>query len=272
MKNQQLQIKAGIDTKEKLIREYTDKAFVLDQRISQLRHELKTNRILEAGLEEPINSIQARIFGGFCTVNRLDENNELLPDLHLLPDDVSKWPAMLESSFVREPAKWVPDKEFSPQVRIRLDTLKSRVMKAVTLEKDSQESRSDKSEQHNGEPDILNVGSATMWNDMLEVSAEPPRRNNEHPDPPEHFDNTPKLETLRDTPFSVEDTAEGEKTDGSTPTQEKQWQPWQTYCLIIGAFFGFGWRPPFRFGNSTICIGILGSGRLWDCWPLEFTY
>ena len=51
-------------------------------------------------LENPINSIQARICDGSCTVNRLDENNELLTHIDLLPADILKWPAMLENSFV----------------------------------------------------------------------------------------------------------------------------------------------------------------------------
>ena len=40
VKNHQLQFKAGIVRKEKLVREFRDKVFVLEQRISQLGHEL----------------------------------------------------------------------------------------------------------------------------------------------------------------------------------------------------------------------------------------
>ena len=59
VKEQQLQLKAGIDKKEKLVREFTDKVFILEQRISQLGHELQTDRVLVSELEKPINLIQA---------------------------------------------------------------------------------------------------------------------------------------------------------------------------------------------------------------------
>ena len=96
--------------------------FILEQRISQLGHELRADRILVSELEKPINSIEAQI--GRCTVRRFDENNEWFTDINLLRADVFEWPAMLEDSFIREHAKWVPVVESLPQVRFRLNQLK----------------------------------------------------------------------------------------------------------------------------------------------------
>ena len=74
--------------------------FILEQRISQLGHELRTDRVLVSELEKPINLIQAQIYDGSCSVNQFDENNEMMTDINLLPADVLKWPDMLENSFV----------------------------------------------------------------------------------------------------------------------------------------------------------------------------
>ena len=119
VKDQQLQLKAGIVEKEKLVREFTDKVFVLEQRISQLGHELQTDRNLVSELEKPIISIQARIGDGRYTVN---ENNELLPA------DIFKWPEVLEKSFVREPVKWASDPETPHCMYIGAQRLRSKVL------------------------------------------------------------------------------------------------------------------------------------------------
>ena len=47
-----------------------------------------------------------------------------LVTLSLLPPDVSKWPVILENSFVLEPVRWVVDGESSPQVRFQLYNLR----------------------------------------------------------------------------------------------------------------------------------------------------
>ena len=154
VKDQQLQLKAGIVKKENLVREFTDKVFLLEQGISQLGHELQKDRVLVSELEKSINSIQARICDGSCTVNRFDENNESLTDINLLPADVFKWPAMLEDSFVREPTKWVPVPESLPQVRTRLDQLTSRLMKMLLIQKEGQKSQSRTLGQPNEELDV----------------------------------------------------------------------------------------------------------------------
>ena len=139
VKDQQRQLRAGILRKEKLVREFTEKMFAMEQKISQLGHELQLDHVLVLELEKPINSIQARIFDGRCTINHFDEKNGFLTDINLLPADILKWPAMLEDSFIREAAKWVPVGESSSQVRFRLNQLKSRLMK---LRRGGQESQS----------------------------------------------------------------------------------------------------------------------------------
>ena len=62
-----------------------------------------------SGLDKPINLVQAQICGFRCTVNRFDENNELMTDINLRPADIFKWPANTDL----------------PQVRIRLAQLNS---------------------------------------------------------------------------------------------------------------------------------------------------
>ena len=86
-------------------------------------------------LKKQKTSIQAQIFDGVRTVNRFDQNNEMMTDINLLVADVFKWPAILEDSFVQEPAKWVPEVELLPQVRIRLDQLKLLLMKLLFIRK-----------------------------------------------------------------------------------------------------------------------------------------
>ena len=80
VKDQQRQLRAGILRKEKLVREFTEKMFAMEQKISQLGHELQLDHVLVLELEKPINSIQAQICDCRCTVNRFDENNGLLTD------------------------------------------------------------------------------------------------------------------------------------------------------------------------------------------------
>ena len=77
VKKQQLQLKAGIDKKEKLVREFTDKVLILEQSISQLGHELQTDCTLLSNLEKQTNSTQDQIFDGVCTVNRFKAASKL---------------------------------------------------------------------------------------------------------------------------------------------------------------------------------------------------
>ena len=102
---------------------------------------MQTDRVLVLELENPINSLQARICDDHGVVNRFDEN-KVLQNINLLPADVLKWPAILEDSFVREPAKWLLVGKSTTQVRIRLDLLKSRLMKSLFIPRDVQESQS----------------------------------------------------------------------------------------------------------------------------------
>ena len=46
VKDQQRQLRAGILRKEKIVREFTEKMFAMEQRISQLGHELQIDRVL----------------------------------------------------------------------------------------------------------------------------------------------------------------------------------------------------------------------------------
>ena len=77
VKDQQLQLKAGIIRKDQLVCEFTDRVFVLEQRISQLGHELQTDCTLLSNLEKQTNSTQDQIFDGVCTVNRFKAASKL---------------------------------------------------------------------------------------------------------------------------------------------------------------------------------------------------